>query len=466
METGYLEVITACDGVPVQAAITILSGDAALYKLQTDENGKAEAVELAAPPRGLSQDPKYMDAPYSTCNIQAEAPGFAKVCVYGVMIFDGETSIIPIDMHPENDNPREYHVPTHQLINPAGRRMETPDTIHKLLPEIKIPEFITVHMGHPDSPAPNIQVPFIDYIKNAVSHEIFPVWPSAALEANIYCIISLALNRVFTKSYQAHGHDCDNANGYGACGQDFDITNNPMFDPIYVEGGQIFRSIDIMVDSIFNRFIKREGHQEPFFAEYSDGRYNTCPGLWQWGTVDLANRGFDALHILQHYYPRDIHIVEINEIGGIEKPFPGYLLREGMSGSHVRDLQVMLNRIGVNFPGIPMIDPVTGIYGPETAAAVRAFMCIHRNETEPAGNIVNKDAWNRISLAFSAVKRKNEAELAVKDTCPIISSSDADTLPIPSGPHQIPTPPMDNISANQLLTMFLVSQALLRQGAG
>jgi len=33
------------------------------------------------------------------------------------------------------------------------------------------------------------------------------------------------------------------------------------------EGGQIFRTIDHMVDLIFNRYIRREGHLEPFFAE-------------------------------------------------------------------------------------------------------------------------------------------------------------------------------------------------------
>jgi hypothetical protein len=33
---------------------------------------------------------------------------------------------------------------------------------------------------------------------NVCSHEIFATWPEAAIEANIYCQISLALNRIYT----------------------------------------------------------------------------------------------------------------------------------------------------------------------------------------------------------------------------------------------------------------------------
>ena len=35
-----------------------------------------------------------------------------------------------------------------------------------------IPEFITVHLGAPNSSAPNVTVPFIDYIKNVASSEL------------------------------------------------------------------------------------------------------------------------------------------------------------------------------------------------------------------------------------------------------------------------------------------------------
>ena len=59
-----------------------------------------------------------------------------------------------------------------------------------------IPETITVHLGAPtDASAPNVTVPFPDYIKNVASSEIYPTWPEAAIRANIYAQISFALNR-------------------------------------------------------------------------------------------------------------------------------------------------------------------------------------------------------------------------------------------------------------------------------
>ena len=48
-----------------------------------------------------------------------------------------------------------------------------------------IPEYITVHLGTPNSNAPNVTVPFPEYIKNVASSELYPTWPENALRANI-----------------------------------------------------------------------------------------------------------------------------------------------------------------------------------------------------------------------------------------------------------------------------------------
>ena len=37
-----------------------------------------------------------------------------------------------------------------------------------------VPTSITVHLGLPDSNAPNVTVPFTSYIKNVASHELYP----------------------------------------------------------------------------------------------------------------------------------------------------------------------------------------------------------------------------------------------------------------------------------------------------
>ena len=62
---------------------------------------------------------------------------------------------------------------------------------------VVVPEYITVHLGPPDSNAPNVTVPFADYIKNVASSEIYPTWPESAIRANIIAQISLALNRIY-----------------------------------------------------------------------------------------------------------------------------------------------------------------------------------------------------------------------------------------------------------------------------
>ena len=49
-----------------------------------------------------------------------------------------------------------------------------------------IPEFITVHLGAPDENAQNVTIPFVEYIANVASSEIYPSWPESAVRANIY----------------------------------------------------------------------------------------------------------------------------------------------------------------------------------------------------------------------------------------------------------------------------------------
>ena len=64
-----------------------------------------------------------------------------------------------------------------------------------------IPDYITVHLGRPDSNAKNVRVPFTEYIKNVASSEVYPTWPENALRANIYSQISFALNKIYTEFF-------------------------------------------------------------------------------------------------------------------------------------------------------------------------------------------------------------------------------------------------------------------------
>ncbi|MCL1842681.1 MAG: carboxypeptidase-like regulatory domain-containing protein [Defluviitaleaceae bacterium] len=212
MGTGFLEVVvfTALGGLPIAGAkVTVLSGEDILYSLTTNESGLTETVALEAPAKELTLDENFNGFPYSVCDVKIEAPGFITTTVHGIQILDTETSILPVHMSPAEaqGHPIDLITPPHHLMSDDERRMDTPpeNTIPdtpRVLSEVIIPEFITVHLGRPDQPARNVRVPFIYYIKNCASHEIYSTWPPASLEANIYCIISLTLNRIFTNIHR------------------------------------------------------------------------------------------------------------------------------------------------------------------------------------------------------------------------------------------------------------------------
>jgi len=255
-----------------------------------------------------------------------------------------------------------------------------------------IPQTITVHLGAPDSDAENVTVGFADYIKNVASSEIFPTWPESALRANIYAQISYALNRIYTEWYPSRGYD-------------FDITNSTAFDQSYVKNRDIFENISQIVDEIFNDYIRRQGNIEPLFAAFCDGREVMCDGLSQWGSVELANQGLGPYDILTYYYGDDIELVQDAPIQNVTETYPGTPLRLGSSGQEVRTIQTQLNRISRDYPLIPKISSVDGVFGEETEDAVRKFQEIF-NLT--ADGIIGKATWYKIKSIFVAVARLGE----------------------------------------------------------
>ena len=159
-----------------------------------------------------------------------------------------------------------------------------------------VPEYITVHLGLPDQPAENVRVPFVAYIKNVASSEIYPNWPESAIHANILAQISYAMNRIYTEYYRSRGYD-------------FDITSTTQYDQKFILNRDIFENISQIVDHIFNDYVVKQGTVQPYFTQYCNGTTSTCPGLSQWGTVGLARQGLVPYEILQHFYGDDINIV-------------------------------------------------------------------------------------------------------------------------------------------------------------
>ena len=254
-----------------------------------------------------------------------------------------------------------------------------------------VPQNITVHLAAPDTPAANVTVPFTDYVKNVASSEIYPTWEESALRANILAIVSFALNRVYTEFYRSRGYD-------------FDITSSTAIDQAFVNGRSYFENISRIVDELFNDYLRRPGFVEPLAAKFCNGTTVTCEGLSQWGSQNLALQGLNSTQILRSYYG-NVEIVNDAPIMGLTSSYPGTPLRRGSSGPNVVVVQVALNRISQNYPAIPKLTTVDGIYGSRTEASVRAFQEIFG--LTPDG-IVGKATWYALVRLYTAVTRLSE----------------------------------------------------------
>ena len=254
-----------------------------------------------------------------------------------------------------------------------------------------IPQRITVHLGSPASNAANVTVPFVDYVKNVASSEIYPTWNESALRANILAITSFALNRVYTEFYRSRGYD-------------FDITSSTAIDQAFVNGRSYFDSISRLVDELFNDYLRRPGFVEPLAAKFCNGTTVTCEGLSQWGSQNLAKQGLNSTQILRNYYG-NVETVTNAPIRGITSSYPGTPLRRGSSGPSVVVIQVELNRISQNYPAIPKVPEVDGIFGSRTEASVRAFQEIF--DLEPDG-IVGPATWYALVRLYTAVTNLSE----------------------------------------------------------
>lgn len=257
-----------------------------------------------------------------------------------------------------------------------------------------IPENIVVHIGAPDSPGENLTIPFVDYIKNVASSEIYSTWPTEALKANIYAQISFALNRIYTEWYRAKGYN-------------FDITSSTQYDQKFIPNRNIYKEINSLVDELFNDYLRKKGTVNPYFAEYCNGTTVTCQGLSQWGTVDLAKAGNSAMQIIHHYYGTNTELVENAKTSENVPSYPGVALRQGDLSEDVRRMQIALNRISVNYPAIPKIPRTDGAFGKSTTDAVTAFQKIF--SLTPDG-IIGKATWYKIISVYNAVKKLAELE--------------------------------------------------------
>lgn len=369
-------------------------------KLSTNSLGLTETIDLSAPSFAYSQEPTN-NMPYSLYDITVERSGFETVVIKEAQIFPNETAYQRVNLV-ERNNLRASRadvivvLPNTLFGNFPAKIPENPDKPLPLpssgvvLPQPVIPEYITVHEGSPnDNSAPNYRVPYKDYLKNVASCEIYSTWPETTIRANIFCIVSFTLNRIYTEWYRGKG-------------KNFDITSSTAYDHAFNYGRNIYDSISKVVDEIFSTYIRRFGRKQPLLTQYCDGKNVTCPQwLSQWGSKYLGDQGKVPYEILTYYYGNDIELVTADRVKGSPSSYPGYDLTIGSSGESVRMVQDFLNRISQNYPLIPKV-AVDGVFGPSTAEAVRVFQGIFNL---PQNGIVDYATWYKISYVYVGVTR-------------------------------------------------------------
>lgn len=402
-DTGRLQInVTSTLGlIPIENATVTISytgvPDVSIERITTNSSGQTETIDLPAPPFEYSQQPDE-PRPYSEYNIMVEAPGYEPVMVQGTEILPQVTAVQPIRMIPLEEREGEEEdivIPEHTLYGEYPPKLleeeikPVEESGEIVLSRVVIPEYIVVHDGVPnDSSASNYYVRYRDYIKNVVSSEIYATWSENAIYANTLAIMSFTLNRVYTEWYRNRGYD-------------FTITSSTAYDQKWMRGRNVYENIDRIVDNIFANYLSRPGVRQPILTTYCDGQRVTCEGLSQWGSHYLGEEGYTPIEILRYYYGSDMFINTAESIAGVPSSWPGYDLTLGASGNKVLQIQQQLNRISQNYPAIPRIS-ADGIYGPETAEAVRVFQGIFNL---PQTGVIDYPTWYSISNIYVGVSR-------------------------------------------------------------
>lgn len=407
MAQGYLQVdvVSDANSFPVQDADIVIARteepDEIIEETRTNSSGQTENLPLDAPPLELSLSPEETERPYAEYTIRITAPGFEPFVVSGTEVLADVTAIQGIRLRPlsnasAGEQIETVTIPDHTLYGdylPKIAESEIKPVIETgeiVLSRVVVPQTVVVHDGVPtNTSAANYYVPYRDYIKNVASSEIYATWPRSAIVANVLAIMSFTLNRVYTEWYRNQGYD-------------FTITSSTAYDHKWIYGRNIFESISVVVDDIFDNYLSRPGVKQPILTQYCDGRKVRCPGwLTQWGSCELGEAGYSPIEILRNFYGDDMYINTAEQISGIPASWPGYDLKIGAIGDKVRQLQEQLDAISSVYTAIPDISP-DGIYGPATAEAVRKFQSIFGL---PQTGVVDFATWYKISHIYVGITR-------------------------------------------------------------
>lgn len=401
---GFLQVnvLNVQNNFPISdARVTIsntINPQTSIEETTTNSSGQTEPIALTTPPLEYSLEPSE-NKPYASYQVTVTAPGFKPLQIDGTELLATATAIQPVTLEPE-DSPLPQTdpitIPAHTLYGdyppkiPEAEIQPVNESGEIVLSRVVIPQTIVVHDGTPaNTSAKDYFVPYRDYIKNVASSEIYATWPDATIAANVLAIMSFTLNRVYTEHYRNRGYD-------------YTVTSSTATDQKWINGRNIYESISVIVDEIFDSYLSRPGVKQPILTQYCDGKQVQCQSrgwMTQWGSCKLGEDGFSPIEILRFYYGDSIYINTGEQISGIPISWPGFDLTIGATGQKIKQMQEQLDTISNVYSAIPNIVP-DGIYGPATAASVKVFQSVFGL---PQTGIVDFATWYKISHIFVGV---------------------------------------------------------------
>lgn len=415
--------------------------------LKTNEAGQINFIELKAPPIDNSGVPykKYdmiVEIPSGDRAEQGKTYVKSGIQIMNNVITNSEDDLSYIKAIENAQVDRrvfEIKIPENNIFKPEeGQIYMDPYSIpDKVIPGWNpyfvsfpplvnpfVPTELNIYLGkvNPYQPAFKINEKKIikenykKYVKIVCAKEFggIPNLTEQAAIAQVLCVNSFALNRIYTEIYINKGYK-------------FHITNSKSFDQDYPPGGQTFDHIDKIVDQYFNKYIRIKGKVQPFLSQYCTGRTGICQNLGlpliHCNELSKKNPHMTYNDLLRHYFRKgdfDIEIIEANEVKGIPKSFPGFTLQLGMGTDEksleaVKAIQTMLNIIRKNYNIIPKTQE-TGIFDTQTFNAVKKFQELFE-KTNPEKGTVNEITWYKISEKYVAASGIAEPREILLDNC-------------------------------------------------